>query len=339
MKHSKHIITALIVSIVVFNIACETDITIDLPKPEEKLIVQGRVENGLRPFVFLSRNTGYFEAVEIPKIDENSNLDEIQQAMTNSLGVIYDSTILITVSDGSLTDTLRPTINILKFPYFGYQAKTLVGEFGKNYRLEINYKNKFYWASTNIPYPVDIDSVSFEYASNNDTCGNLNFLIYDNPNTRNFYFMETQVLGEQIDFYRPYLSSSVFDDEFSNHDTIYISPLLRGFEENDFLNPIHYTKQSFDENDTVFIENAYYDFGETVNIKLSSIDKDSFLFWMSFYKHLSTASNPFTNPASLKSNIHGENCEGIWAGHASSITTVEINESLIKNKHSILNLT
>ncbi len=330
MKYSKHIITALIVSIVVLNIACETDITVDLPKPEEKLIVQGRIENGLRPFVFLSRNTGYFDPVEIPTLDENSNLDEIQHAMTNSLGIIYDSTVLITVSDGNLKDTLSPAINIFKFPYFGYQAKTLVGEFGKNYRLEITYKNNSYWATTNIPYPVDIDSVWFEFAPNNDTCGSLGFLVYDNPNARNFYYVESQVLTEQVDFHKPYLSTNIFDDEFTNNDTIYFIPLLRGYDENDFLTPIDYSEQTFDEQDIEFIETAYYDVGETVNIKLSSIDKDSFLFWMSFYKHLSTASNPFTNPASLRSNIHGENCEGIWAGYGASVKTVEINESLIK---------
>ncbi len=323
MKTKIQIITLSII-VILLMISCETDITVDLPTPDEKLIVQGKVETGEHPFVFLSRNIGYFEPVNIPQLNEDSDLQEIITALESSIGIIYDSTIVMTITsfDGSI-DTLIPTINPFEFPNFGYQARNIIGQEGQSYRLDITYKGENFWAETNIPEVVPIDSVWFNFNENNDTLGTLGFLFLDPSGIRNFYTIETMVAGEQFAYNPPYFGSYNFDDEQLDGDTIRYYPLLKSYEGNDFF-------ESNTNGDNEFNEKAFYKFGNTVNIKLSTIDINTFIFWTSFTIHLNTAGNPFTNPASLKSNIVGDNCDGIWAGYGADIKTVTIDSSLVR---------
>ena len=330
MKNSKYRIIAAILITISLTIACETNITVDLPTPEEKLIVQGQIENNQPAFVFLSRNLGYFDPVNIPDLPDSAGISDYIAALETSYGLIYDSTIVMTITSGGITDTMKPSFTFLEFPYFGYQSQTMTGEPGNTYRLNITCKNKEYWAETSIPEPVDIDSVWFEFLPENDTSGSLGFYILDDANQRNFYTIESRVSGEQIAYYAPYFGSYAFDDETQNGDTIFYTPLLKGTDDNAFFQTDDSEQQSSEEQEESFIEEAYFDFGNTVNIKLSCIDKETFVFWMSLSRHLSTSGNPFTNPASLQSNINGENCDGIWAGYGSQITTVHIDNSLVK---------
>ncbi|MDA3911280.1 MAG: DUF4249 family protein [Bacteroidales bacterium] len=322
MKTTLKIFAIILVSIFIFS--CETDITVDLPTPEEKLIVQGKIETGENPFIFLSRNIGYFEPVNIPELDDSSDIQEIIQALENSMGLIYDSTIVMTVTDGSnFVDTLIPTINFFEFPNFGYQARNIVGQEGQSYRLDIQYKGKDYWSETIIPEAVSIDSIWFDFNEDNDTLGTLGFLYMDPAGIRNFYTIETLVVDEQFAYNPPYYGSYIFDDEQLDGDTIRYFPLLKSYDGNDFF-------QTNSEGQNDFNQKAFYEFGSTVNIKLSSVDVATFIFWTSFIKHLNTAGNPFTNPASLKSNIVGDNCDGIWAGYGANIKTVTIDNSLVR---------
>lgn len=322
MKTSLKIFAIILVSIFIFS--CETDITVDLPTPEEKLIVQGKIETGEKPFIFLSRNIGYFEPVNIPELDESSDIDEIINALENSMGLIYDSTIVMTVTDGSnVVDTLVPTINFFQFPNFGYQAKNMIGQEGQSYRLDITYNDKEFWAETTIPQAVPIDSVWFDFNQESDTLGTLGFLFMDPGGIRNFYTIETLVVDEQFAYNPPYFGSYIFDDEQLDGDTIRYFPLLKSYDGNDFF-------QTNSEGQDDFNQKAFYKFGNTVNIKLSTVDVATFIFWTSFTIHLNTAGNPFTNPASLKSNIVGDNCDGIWAGYGTEIKTVTIDSTLVR---------
>jgi len=320
----KHIQIIILSIIIITFFSCETDITVDLPTPEEKLIVQGKIESGEKPFVFLSRNIGYFEPVNIPELDENSDIDEIINALENSMGLIYDSTIVMTVTDeNNFIDTLIPTINFFEFPNFGYQAKNIIGQEGQSYRLDIQYNGKSFWAETSIPQAVAIDSIWFDFNKESDTLGTLGFLFMDPGGIRNFYTIETLVVDEQFTYNPPYFGSYIFDDEQLDGDTIKYYPLLKGYDGNDFF-------QTNAEGQDDFNQKAYYKFGNTVNLKLCTVDVASFIFWTSFTIHLNTAGNPFTNPASLKSNIVGDNCDGIWAGYGASIETVTIDSTLIR---------
>ncbi len=321
MKNFRNII---IISLLVGFIlsSCETDITVDLPTPEEKLIVEGRIETNEKAFVFLTKNTGYFEPVNIPELDSGTDLSELVSFLEESIGLVYDSSIVMTVNSNGVTDTLIPGFDFTTFPYFGYQSQTMVGENGNSYRLEIERGDKSYWSETTIPYPVEIDSIWMDVIEDRDTMATLGAFVVDPINERNFYIVESQIVGEQLTHLSSYFGLSMYDDEILNGDTIRFTPIFKGYDGNAFF-------EDNTETDEDFANRLYFDVGSTVSIKLSSIDIASFIFWNSYIKHLGTAGNPFTNPATLKSNIEGDNSDGVWAGYGTDIKQVTLNGDLI----------
>ena len=44
--------------------ACEKEITVDLPKTEQKLVVEGTIEPGQPPIVLLTRTESYFDPLD-----------------------------------------------------------------------------------------------------------------------------------------------------------------------------------------------------------------------------------------------------------------------------------
>src|SRR5438874_837673 len=70
--------------------SCEKNITLDLPTPESKLVVEGYIYQDSFPFLFLTKNAPFF-----------SNLDSsaLQQYVVKGAN--------ITVSDGITTDVMQ----------------------------------------------------------------------------------------------------------------------------------------------------------------------------------------------------------------------------------------
>ncbi|UPT68962.1 MAG: DUF4249 domain-containing protein [Sphingobacteriales bacterium JAD_PAG50586_3] len=73
----------------VFLQSCEKEITVDMPQPDPKIVVEGYIFEGERPYVILSKNSPYFAPID-------------SAALVNTF--IYDA--VVTVSDGTNTDTL-----------------------------------------------------------------------------------------------------------------------------------------------------------------------------------------------------------------------------------------
>ena len=47
----------------IFFISCQEEITLDISSGENKLVVEGAIENGYPPYVILTKNQGYFDPV------------------------------------------------------------------------------------------------------------------------------------------------------------------------------------------------------------------------------------------------------------------------------------
>src|SRR4051812_5602087 len=72
---------------------CEKEITVDLPAQNDKLVVEGHIEQDEYAFIYLSKNAPYFEATD---------LTTLRQYMVKNA--------IITVSNGTLTDTLKEVV-------------------------------------------------------------------------------------------------------------------------------------------------------------------------------------------------------------------------------------
>src|ERR1051325_2057458 len=138
-----------------FFSSCEKEITVDLPQPKQKIVVEGHVETGQKPYVILTDNQGYFDPVD---------------SFT-----VYNSIIqtgFVTISDGFTTDTLTLTVDFNYLPPLVYKAHNMVGVVGRTYHLTVVAHGKTLTATTTIPQPVPLDSLWFKlYSTANDSLG------------------------------------------------------------------------------------------------------------------------------------------------------------------------
>jgi hypothetical protein len=155
MKIIKFISLLIPLLIIVFALSsCEKEITIDIPKAEEKIVVEGWIDQNDYPIVFLTKNLPYFGTID------SSMLLNI---------IIQDATVI--VSDGVNYDTLAKTYNTDYFPPIFYKGSKIKGEINKTYFLTVKAQGKTLTAKTTIPPPVYPDSVWFKVEPKQDSLG------------------------------------------------------------------------------------------------------------------------------------------------------------------------
>ena len=294
-----------IMSVIIFY-SCEKDISVDLPRPESKITVEGFIEIDEYPIVFLTKNSGYFDV-----------MDTI--AVNNLIISNNDATVIVTDAYNSMNivDTLEPAI-LPRWPYKGYKGKKIKGEIGKRYDLKILYDGKTYTSTTTIKQSIPIDSVWYIRPLKIDTLGYLS-INWDNPVNYGDYFAITLKMSNQKWFYRPAMTHVINDKYLETNEKITMPYITKAYERNSYFPATN--------NEDVNVLDIYlFKKNDTVSIKLSTIDEAAFVFWDSWYRNMMTESNPFTNPSSVKSNIVGDNVNGYWIGYGSYIKTIYINE-------------
>ncbi|MBI4648819.1 MAG: DUF4249 family protein [Bacteroidia bacterium] len=283
-------------------ISCEKDITVELSKPENKIVIEGAIEQGQHPYIFITRNAAYFEPVN------DSTLFNM---------IILDATVI--VSDGTITDTIiQTTIDPYTVPFFKYISTKIIGEIGKTYYLTVHFENRTYTARTFIPPPVILDSIAFKETNevSVDSVGTL-WLYFTDPDTLgNYYRYFTKTLGKDSVFVHPV--GSVSDDKIINGQFIEFLA-YRGW------NPNLTEEQREAELEALGdIPRWAFVRGETVVMKFCSIDAAHYHFWRTVELQNSTDGNPFATPNSVVTNIEG-GALGIWGGYGAYYDTLKIN--------------
>jgi hypothetical protein len=277
--------------------ACEKDISVSIPLPVDGIVVEGYIESGKAPYVILTKNSPYFQEVD---------LNSLQNLL------IFDA--FVTVSDGLITDTLQFGINPDQFPYAYYTGSKIIGQEGKSYELRIIRGKDSLYAQTSIPMAVPIDSLVFKGEPDfADTLGYV-WLYFSDPAAKtNYYRQMNMVLGVDSFFVHPF--SSILDDKILNGQLFQL-PTYHGF-----------TGTQGAAQDTSEMENDDFSFyfkeGDKVVIKLSSIDVETYLFWKTLEAQAKSGGNPFATPANVFSNIKGGGI-GIWGGYGVWLDTLEI---------------
>lgn len=265
--------------------SCEKDITVDLPVPESKLVVEGYITPGSPAYVFISRSVAFFAPVD-----------------SASLAGAAIKNAVVVVSDGSISDTLiAPAPDI---GYF-YISPNLTGEIGKTYTLTVSTETgETVSAITTIPAPVALDSIWFQAQTETDSLGWTWARLSDPAFPGNNYRWFAKRLGKDNDFIPPF--GSVIEDKFFNglsFDFAYD----RGAKPNSTAD---------DDNNE---EAGFFKRGDTIVVKFAAITDESFDFWRSAETQSGSNGNPFGSPAPLKSNIEGG--IGIWEGFSFTLDT------------------
>ncbi len=279
--------------------SCEKDITLNLPNPEQKLVIEGAIENGECPYVIITKKQAYFAPVD-----------------TNTLINMMVTDALVTVSNGNITDTLKFTPYLFTIPPYRYVGSKFKGEIGGTYKLKIEFESKIYESITTIPEIVPLDSIKFTYQKP-DTFGILWAYGQDPPELGNYYRIFTKTIGKDYVFVHP--SYSLGDDKLANGKYIE-DGIIRG---KDPARP----QEEYETNDG---EPPYWSFlkGETVIVKFCTMDVESYEFWKSAEQQASNNGNPFAAPTTIKTNI-SNNALGIWTGYGAYIDTITITDDII----------
>jgi hypothetical protein len=278
-------------------ISCEKEITVDMPTPENKIVVEAAIEEGQYAWAFITKTAAYFAPVDSAII----------------MNLIVKNAVVV-VSDGVQTDTMHLSLDPYTFPYLKYVGSKIKGQAGHAYSLTVIVDGKTYSAQTTIPRAVMLDSLKFKPDVNQDTLGFIWLYLKDPDTLGNYYRAFTKILGKDSVFLHPY--PSVSDDRFFNGQKAEYQ-LFRG------RNPLEDNAYNDQGLDSAGVARWYFRAGETVVVKIAQIDAQHYRFWYSMEQQFMTDGNPFATPTSLKTNFVG-GAIGVWGGYGVFIDTLKI---------------
>lgn len=284
-------------------IGCQQEIEVDLPDYETKLVVEGSIESGKPAMVILSKSIPYFS-----NIDLNYLLNNV---------FIRDAEVYVTSSDGEMER--------LTFQYcadspvmFAYCGNNIRGKENTSYTLTINYDGQTYTATTTIPKTFDLEKIWFSTISeffNADTMRTIRIQMTDNPAEENYYTFQLKLSCPSFkDRLWTYTVPIAFDDKS-------ISGITFNYE----LERYGYSTMfsyMMSEEERQAQERITFRPGDTVYVKHSQIDYNSYRFLVTGGTEAIMGTSPFSNPAPVVSNIEHDNALGAWCGFASKIDTL-----------------
>lgn len=276
--------------------SCEKDITIDLDKTTEKLVVDASIETDQAPLVILSRSLDYFSKIT-PELLSSSFVRDAEV-------FISDGSRKMKLKSDSVSNGVGYSI-VFYTNDPGDPGNAIIGRLNASYSLEIKVGGKVYTATTTIPDTTRrIDSLWWEKVDAIEDSNKVKLIIKatDRPGFGDYirYFTKTN----QEPFY-PGLNSA-YDDQVID-GTTYVIPVDRGVNKNEEI-----------EDDAIFFNR-----GDTVTLKLCNIDRATYDFWRTFEFSFQSIGNPFSSPTRILGNVSG-NALGVFAGYAAQYRTIFI---------------
>lgn len=277
--------TLLFLSLI-FLSSCEKTVSFQLNNAEtKKLVVDGQIETGKTPIVFLTNAIGVTEPLNF-----NTVINSIARGA------------IVEVSDANRTIQLIELNNAYQV---APQDSSFVGVPGQVYKLKIQYLGKVYEASTKIPIVKSLDSmwaVKRPISTGPDSNEVNIFARYTDPDTLgNFVRYFTKRNNESFFTGR----NSVYNDEVINGNGIDVR-IERGYDK---------------INDTSTNTFSNFIIGDTIQVKWCAIEKSVYNFWNTLEFSTNSVGNPFSSPSAIMSNI-SNGALGVWAGYGSSFKTI-----------------
>jgi hypothetical protein len=263
-----------------FLVSCESEIDIDLPPPETLVVVDATIENGQYARVAVTKTAPYFDTISVA-----------------TLAGIFINNAVVYLSDGVITDTLTLTIDPTQFPPIFYKGNNpaLIGQEWKRYYLTVIALGDTLTATTSIPGIVPVDSLSWEPFGNNDSLG-LGYVYFKEPDSLgNLYQLMAKRQG--YPYFVPIPGQSISNDQMANGQYIsFTVPRPRA-------TPAWFNTATGDSTNQE--GGVLFRRGDTISVKLNSIDFDSYEFLKTYNTAANSFGNPFSAPTFVKGNIKG----------------------------------
>ena len=281
-----------------FFCGCQKEINVKLPDYEKKLVVEGFVVNGGHPTVILTRSISYLSDIN-------------RDTLINNI-LVNDAVITVVSSKGEV-DTLKYRISDDSPIMFAYVAENIVGEFGVDYDLNIEWRGKTYTSKTSVLYPFQLDSTWLAF--HGDSSATIRIKLSDDPAKTDYYHFSVKVYCEKFTDKQWVTSIPVAFDDGTFNGQSFNYEIMRG-------NPsLLFMPEMSDEEKSEFTRMTFRP-GDTVVLRSSAIDYNSYRFWSSAGSDIIFGQNPFLSPAPIISNIKGENVLGVWCGFAAQYDTL-----------------
>ena len=271
-----------------FFLSCEREITFQLEQPSPKLVVEAFIENGEPPFVFLTSSLAYYATVSLPILNESLVKDA--EVSIEFSGTRYPLRGHTASGPASLLSYFYTVDSVAQQP-------ALRGALRGSYKLTIRWKGETYTAATTIPDTTrTIDSIFWKWPPPGNPPGKVAVYVRakDRPG-----------LGDYIRYFTkqnngPFLPgfNSVFDDQIID-GTTYEVQVERGVIRTGELEEGY----------------ALFNRGDTVQLKLCTIDKATYDFWRTTEFNFASVGNPFSSPTRVLSNL-SNGALGYFGGYA-----------------------
>lgn len=261
--------------LVIFS-ACNTDLDYTVHGYTQKMIVEGVVETGQYPRVYLTLNVPLWKT-----LDSATVLDHV---------IRYAK---VSVSDGTTTEILTSKWDKTHFPPYVYIATEMKGVEGRSYSLKVEYSGYTVYSNTSLPVATTIDSVQVQPSPANDTLKILSVWL--------------NIDKQKITGFRLF-SKKQKDTRYVETPIVFNTDLILSG-----VNKFNLSPQP-DIKDSSYSEGNYFAVGDVVDIKICTIDKASTQFFNDLSLFSSLSNNIFTSEVKpIKSNVT-EPGFGIWYG-------------------------
>lgn len=289
--------------------SCVRDADIEIPGTQDKVVIEGYIEAGQPPIVFITRNKPYFGT---------SNFSSFNELLVHGASVSVsdgtNSVDLFELCASSLPDSLLPllssitgldsaTLTSIDFCLYTTFDPTMFGVNGKTYNLYVSAEGKNLTSTTKIPMPVALDSIWYKNEGTYTDRGFCWAKLKDPDTLGNAYRWFAMRKGKDFAFNPPI--GSAFEDKFINGQNFEFA-FNRAFTPGDDEEPEYI---------------GYFRPGDTIIVRFTSIDQDVYQFWRTYETQVVNNGNPFAAPTPIRSNIKGEGGLGVWSGYGVSYDT------------------
>jgi hypothetical protein len=254
---------------------------------EERLIVEGSIEQNGVAKVMLSLNMDYREEISEETLREK---------------IVRSAIVYVTDLESDRREQLIGVIDKRYPTQYMYKSSALVGRVGGRYRLDIRYKGRDYYAYTSIPEPNKLYDITTEYVD--DKFYRVKATL--KPNAKHLPYMiqcATSFTKEEAPVYMPPALFGIIDSCYEEV-TVTVNRSV------DYTNILEYS--------TLFL------WQEDVYIRFCTMSNFGYDYWSLWENCTLNSMNPvFPVDEEPPTNIIGENVAGIWQGYGVAYYCIE----------------
>ncbi len=288
-------------------LSCSKEVKIDIPGFASQLVVDGTIETNGNPIVLLSQSANIYSETNLSSY-LNNFITNADVKVVHGLDTFNLSPMNIVdlplASQKKLAEMLEIGFGeTILLPIKVYSNIELIATANSSYELIIDYNSKTYKSTTFIPLPSSLDNIYWKPEISNPMYGISWARLSDNSTQYDAYKWEVKRINknadnEDLDIIFRKTNDAYFDDRYFNgqsFDFSYDNPLKR----KDSTHLLEYKR--------------YFRMGDSVVVKFSKMDLNTFTFFQKKSAQLSSNGNPFGSPINITSTISG-GALGIWAG-------------------------